>query len=263
MERYAKVFMAPRKPDPGDKGVSIFLAGITTSTGEPDWREVLTNDLMNHQVTIMNPDRPDWNSTWKEDFSDKRWEEQVWWELDMQEAADIIVFMFHPSTDAPISLMELGLAVKSKSKRIIASKLLWRVMLRSIHPSVQLGLPKQRRNILALLNSQWPPTLPRGIANSGSVILSIAYQANIVTPVTTPNQRWWTESEMRRLIQLRNNGESWATITAQFPGRTLQGVKQTYRKRRFATEQQMEKEALAAATANPSLIRDDAEKRSQ
>ncbi|KAI1049344.1 hypothetical protein LB506_005060 [Fusarium annulatum] len=96
MERYAKVFMAPRKPDPGDKGVSIFLAGITTST-----------------------DRPDWDSTWKEDFSDKRWEEQVWWELDMQEAADIIVFMFHPSTDAPISLMELGLAVKSKSKRII------------------------------------------------------------------------------------------------------------------------------------------------
>ncbi|KAF5701267.1 hypothetical protein FGLOB1_10328 [Fusarium globosum] len=200
MERYAKVFMAPRKPDPGDKGVSIFLAGITTSTGEPDWREVLTNDLMNHQVTIMNPDRPDWDSTWKEDFSDKRWEEQVWWELDMQEAADIIVFMFHPSTDAPISLMELGLAVKSKSKRII---------------------------------------------------------------VATPNQRWWTESEMRRLIQLRNNGESWATITAQFPGRTLQGVKQTYRKRRFATEQQMEKEALAAASAKPSLIRDDAEKRNQ
>ncbi|KAG5746031.1 hypothetical protein H9Q69_006621 [Fusarium xylarioides] len=119
MERYARVFMAPRKPDPGDKSVSIFLAGITTSTGEPDWREVLTNDLMDHRVTILNPNRPDWDSTWKENFSDKRWEEQVWWELDMQEAADIIIFMFHPSTDAPISLMELGLAVKSKSKRII------------------------------------------------------------------------------------------------------------------------------------------------
>ncbi|KAF5723024.1 hypothetical protein FMUND_2381 [Fusarium mundagurra] len=119
MERYAKVFMAPHKPDPADKTVSIFLAGITSSTGEPDWREVLTNDLMNHRVTILNPNRPDWDSTWKEDFSDKRWEEQVWWELDMQEAADIIVFMFHPSTDAPISLMELGLAVKSKSKRVI------------------------------------------------------------------------------------------------------------------------------------------------
>ncbi|KAG4274992.1 hypothetical protein FPRO04_09000 [Fusarium proliferatum] len=235
MERYAKVFMAPRKPDPGDKGVSIFLAGITTSTGEPDWREVLTNDLMNHQVTIMNPDRPDWDSTWKEDFSDKRWEKQVWWELDMQEAADIIVFMFHPSTDAPISLMELGLAVKSKSKRIIVC--------------AQDGYRK-KGNVEAVCRRYGAKQSKEGIHIK-------------ITPVATPNQRWWTESEMRRLIQLRNNGESWATITAQFPGRTLQGVKQTYRKRRFATEQQMEKEALAAASANPSLIRGDAEKRNQ
>ncbi|EWZ01013.1 hypothetical protein FOYG_00714 [Fusarium oxysporum NRRL 32931] len=46
----------------------------------------------------------------------------------------------------------------------------------------------------------------------------------------------------------------------QFPGRTLQGVKQTYRKRRFATERQMEKEAFAATSAEPSLIDDDDEK---
>ncbi|KAI7758476.1 hypothetical protein LZL87_006867 [Fusarium oxysporum] len=121
MEQHAKIVMAPRKPDSDDKNTSIFLAGITTSTGEPDWRETLTKALMNHPVTILNPNRPDWDSTWKEDFSDKRWEEQVWWELDMQEEADIIVFFFHPSTEAPISLMELGLAVKTKQKRAIAS----------------------------------------------------------------------------------------------------------------------------------------------
>ncbi|KAF4417257.1 hypothetical protein FACUT_12353 [Fusarium acutatum] len=84
-----------------------------------------------------------------------------------------------------------------------------------------------------------------------------------LTNVATPNQRWWTESEMRRLIQLRNSGESWATITAQFPGRTLQGVKQTYRKRRFAPELQMQKEALAASSADPSHIADDSEKDNQ
>ncbi|KAF5534126.1 hypothetical protein FMEXI_11472 [Fusarium mexicanum] len=232
MERYAKVVMAPRKPDPGDKSVSIFLAGITTSTGEPDWREVLTNDLMNHRVTIMNPNRPDWDVTWKEDFSDKRWEEQVWWELDMQEAADIIVFMFHPSTDAPISLMELGLAVKSKSKRIIVC--------------AQDGYRK-KGNVEA---------------DSGTCRQSKEGTRIKVTPVATPNQRWWAESEMRRLIQLRNSGESWAAIIAQFPGRTLQGVKQTYRKRRFATELQMEKEALAATSAGPCLTGDDAKKSS-
>ncbi|KAF5595698.1 hypothetical protein FPCIR_4368 [Fusarium pseudocircinatum] len=74
--------------------------------------------------------------------------------------------------------------------------------------------------------------------------------------VAKPNQRWWTESEMRRLIQLRNSGESWAAITLR---RTLQGVKQTYRKRRFATEIQMEKEALAASPADTSHISDDGE----
>ncbi|EXA43376.1 hypothetical protein FOVG_08363 [Fusarium oxysporum f. sp. pisi HDV247] len=78
--------------------------------------------------------------------------------------------------------------------------------------------------------------------------------------VVTPHSRWWSESDMRRLIHLRNSGESWAAISAEFPGRTLQGVKQTYRKRRFATERQMEKEAFAATSAEPSLIDDDDEK---
>lgn len=123
MEQQAKIVMAPRRPDSDDKNTSIFLAGITTSTGEPDWRETLTKALMDQHVTILNPNRPDWDSTWKEDFSDKRWEEQVWWELDMQEAADIIVFFFHPSTEAPISLMELGLAVKTKPERSIVCAL--------------------------------------------------------------------------------------------------------------------------------------------
>ncbi|KAK2695137.1 hypothetical protein QWA68_006002 [Fusarium oxysporum] len=78
--------------------------------------------------------------------------------------------------------------------------------------------------------------------------------------VVTPHSRWWSESDMRRLIHLRNSGESWAAISAEFPGRTLQGVKQTYRKRRFATERQMEKEAFAATSAEPSIIDDDDEK---
>ncbi|KAF4447156.1 hypothetical protein F53441_9301 [Fusarium austroafricanum] len=114
MDSKAKVVMAPQRPNLDSKSTSIFLAGTTTNTGEPDWRETLISALSNCAVTILNPARPDWDATWKEDFSDGRWEEQVLWELDMQDAADIIVFMFHRSTAAPISLMELGLAVKTK-----------------------------------------------------------------------------------------------------------------------------------------------------
>ncbi|KAF4972768.1 hypothetical protein FSARC_738 [Fusarium sarcochroum] len=118
MTSKAQIVMAPQ-PNPNNTNTTIFLAGITTNTGEPDWRETLAEKLKDYPVTIFNPNRPDWDSTWKENFSDKRWEEQVWWELDMQEAADIVVFFFHKSTDAPISLMELGLAVKAKSKKVI------------------------------------------------------------------------------------------------------------------------------------------------
>ncbi|UPK97033.1 hypothetical protein LCI18_007968 [Fusarium solani-melongenae] len=114
MTSQARVIMAPTRPTADDqKNTSIFLAGTTSATGEPDWRETLTQALSDHAVTIFNPKRDDWDSTWKEDFSDKRWEEQIWWELDMQEAADIIVLFFHGATAAPISLLELGLAVKS------------------------------------------------------------------------------------------------------------------------------------------------------
>lgn len=120
MTSQAVVVMAPQASEPDNKRTSIFLAGITTSTNEPDWRETLTRSLMKYPVTIFNPNRPDWDSTWEENFSDKRWEEQVSWELDMQEAADVIVFFFHRSTDAPISLMEFGLAVRTKKVVVCA-----------------------------------------------------------------------------------------------------------------------------------------------
>ncbi|EKJ79303.1 hypothetical protein NXS19_002738 [Fusarium pseudograminearum] len=120
MTSQAIVVMAPQRANLNNQTTSVFLAGVTTSTREPDWRQALTDALSNHPVVILNPDRRDWDSTWREDFSDKRWAEQVLWELDMQEAADIIVFMFHEATEAPISLMELGLAVRTKSVIVCA-----------------------------------------------------------------------------------------------------------------------------------------------
>ncbi|CAF3511095.1 unnamed protein product [Fusarium graminearum] len=120
MTSQAIVVMAPQSPNLGSQVASVFLAGTTTSTGNPDWRQVVTGALANYPITILNPNRPDWDSTWREDFSDNRWVEQVSWELDMQEAADIIVFMLHEVTEAPISLMELGLAVRTKSVIVCA-----------------------------------------------------------------------------------------------------------------------------------------------
>ncbi|KAH6609925.1 hypothetical protein Trco_003271 [Trichoderma cornu-damae] len=110
----ASVILAPGRPAPQSKAQKcVFLAGTTSDTGEPDWRQTLTEALSELPITIYNPQRHDWDSTWREDFSDSRWAEQVEWELEMQDEADVVVLLFHGVSPAPISLLELGLCVRS------------------------------------------------------------------------------------------------------------------------------------------------------
>ncbi|CRK18976.1 hypothetical protein BN1723_012778, partial [Verticillium longisporum] len=106
----ATIVQAPDRPALPGTNKSIFLAG-TTHKDAGDWRATLCKALQHHPVTIFNPLRLDWN--WSNDMSDSRFSEQVTWELDMQEAADLVVVLFHHSTAAPISLLEFGLAARS------------------------------------------------------------------------------------------------------------------------------------------------------
>jgi hypothetical protein len=104
-----------RAPDrqPFKYAHSIFLAGSTARTDEPDWRETLKAALAHLPVTIIDPVRTDWDSSWREDISFPPFREQTEWELDLQDQADIVVFFFHPRTPAPVSMLELGLCARS------------------------------------------------------------------------------------------------------------------------------------------------------
>ena len=95
---------------------SVFLAGTTTSVDKIDWREKLSASLSEHPITIFNPNRPDWDSTWREDITFAPYREQVLWELDKQARADLVVVYFHPATAAPISLLEFGLSARIPGK---------------------------------------------------------------------------------------------------------------------------------------------------
>ncbi|KAJ4258749.1 hypothetical protein NW762_007836 [Fusarium torreyae] len=81
--------------------------------------------------------------------------------------------------------------------------------------------------------------------------ISAAAQASSQAPVATGNQsyRFWPESELRRLIEMRNGGAEWSAIFRAFPNRTPEALKQTYHKRRHAMERRMEEEQAAAAAA--------------
>ncbi|PWI67807.1 hypothetical protein PCL_02728 [Purpureocillium lilacinum] len=119
----AAVYLAPQRPPANSSRPYIFLAGTTTQAtrtpGDDDWRQrLIATTLRRHPVTVLNPHRADWDATWREDYADARWAEQVEWELDMQERADLVVVYLGPATDAPVSLLELGLAAGG-GKRVV------------------------------------------------------------------------------------------------------------------------------------------------
>lgn len=108
-ETKAQVILAPSRQQIAFPH-AIFLAGTTTA---PDWREALVASFSRQPITILNPLRRDWDSSWKEDEAFAPFREQVRWELDMQERSDLVVIYFGPDTDAPVSLLELGLCARS------------------------------------------------------------------------------------------------------------------------------------------------------
>ncbi|KAJ7485377.1 hypothetical protein FB451DRAFT_1027210 [Mycena latifolia] len=90
-------------------GRSVFLAGSIEMGAAEDWQTALTNRISHLPITILNPRRDDWDSSWKQSASDPQFREQVEWELNMQDRCDVIAMYFDPNTKAPISLLELGL----------------------------------------------------------------------------------------------------------------------------------------------------------
>ncbi len=88
----------------------IFLAGsIAMGMAEP-WQDEVVNLLRDiDDVVIYNPRRDDWDSSWVQDISDPQFSEQVRWELQHLAWADKVFVYFDPNTQAPITLLELGI----------------------------------------------------------------------------------------------------------------------------------------------------------
>jgi len=92
---------------------SFFLAGSIEQDKAELWQDYIIQKLDNGIITILNPRRKSWDSSWKEDISNPIFYEQVSWELEAQEKAAFIAMYFDPKTKSPISLLELGLFANS------------------------------------------------------------------------------------------------------------------------------------------------------
>ncbi|KAK8120907.1 hypothetical protein PG999_005027 [Apiospora kogelbergensis] len=105
----AQVVQAPAADPASLQPHTIFLAGTTTSDDTGDWRDTLCAALSEQPITFYNPLRHDWDAGWRNDAACAPFREQTQWELDRQTRADLVVVYLGPNTDAPVSLLELGL----------------------------------------------------------------------------------------------------------------------------------------------------------
>lgn len=87
----------------------VFLAGAIDQDRAERWQDRAVAALGDVPGTALNPRRDDWDATWDNDLDDPRFAAQVAWELEGLEWADAIVCWLPAGSQAPISLLELGL----------------------------------------------------------------------------------------------------------------------------------------------------------
>lgn len=106
-----EVIKAPEQIPHDTNHIKVFLGGSIEMGKAEDWQTRLTKDLSeNEDMMILNPRRDDWDSSWIQDpTSGTKFHEQVSWELNAQDNADLIVYYFADDTNSPITLLELGL----------------------------------------------------------------------------------------------------------------------------------------------------------
>lgn len=115
---------APNKLEFNSK--SVFLAGSIEMGKAVDWQTRVAQELADSDVTVLNPRRDDWDSSWIQTIDNPQFYQQVKWELDALDQADLIAMYFDPATKSPISLLELGLYADTGKLLVCCPEGFWR-----------------------------------------------------------------------------------------------------------------------------------------
>lgn len=108
------------------QGPVVFLAGSIDLGKSVDWQGALAESLAACPGTLLNPRRVEWDSSWKSEADFAPFREQVEWELAGMEAAGRIAFYFAPGSQAPVTLLELGLAARTGKAIVCCPPGYWR-----------------------------------------------------------------------------------------------------------------------------------------
>lgn len=109
----------PAAPDLRPSDVAVFLAGSIDMGAADDWQSTLVRALEDLDVVALNPRRDAWDATWVQRRENAQFREQVEWELDGLARANVVAMWFTPTSQAPITLLELGLVAASSSEKLV------------------------------------------------------------------------------------------------------------------------------------------------
>ena len=104
----------------------VFLAGTIEMGNSEDWQSKVTGLLLDRPYTILNPRRDEWDASWEQKIENPQFYQQVNWELDALNKADIIILYLLPDSKSPISLLELGLYASSGKLLVCCPDGFWR-----------------------------------------------------------------------------------------------------------------------------------------
>lgn len=88
----------------------VFLAGTIDNGNSENWQKIFIEYFDDHGAlpVFLNPRRDDWDSNLRPTKNNKKFKEQVDWELEGLEESDLVIFVFLPDSKSPVTLLELG-----------------------------------------------------------------------------------------------------------------------------------------------------------
>jgi hypothetical protein len=122
-----KIIKAPNKVDFNKP--TLFLSGSIEMGKATNWQNTVIRMIKNWgdwDGTILNPRRDDWDSSWVQNIENKKFREQVEWELEGLKWCDYVFMLFDPNTKSPITLMELGMMANKKNMIVVCGSEFWR-----------------------------------------------------------------------------------------------------------------------------------------
>ncbi len=120
-----KIYKAPEEIPLQIDLKTVFLAGSIEMDKAINWQKKC-EELLQDQFVIFNPRRNEWDSSWSQTIENIHFKEQVSWELQALERADIIIMYFAGNTMSPISLLEFGLYAQSHKMKVVVEENFWR-----------------------------------------------------------------------------------------------------------------------------------------